>query len=85
MGLIACLVNHRITTGIFPDLWKHAVVTPDGLIGKLYYTFVLTVLDYCDVVWSPSSAVHSRKFERFHSNFFLLTSDSQGSLRHTLA
>ena len=60
-GLIVCLVNHSITTGIFPDLWKHAVVTTDGLIGKLYCTLTLPVLDYCDVVWSPSSAVHSRK------------------------
>ena len=27
-GLIACLVNHCIASDIFPDLWKHAVVTP---------------------------------------------------------
>ena len=26
--LIARLVNHSITSGIFPDLWKYAVVTP---------------------------------------------------------
>ena len=58
---------------------------PDGLMGKLYRTFVLPVLDYCDVVWSPSSAVYSRKFERFHSKFCSLSSDSHGSLRHTLA
>ena len=27
-GLIVRLVNHSIASGIFPDLWKHAVVTP---------------------------------------------------------
>ena len=28
---------------------------PNELLGKLYCTFTLPILDYCDVVWSPSS------------------------------
>ena len=56
----------------------------DGLMGKLYRTFVLPILDYCDVVWSPSSVAYSRKLERLHSKFCSLIPDSRGSFHHTL-
>ena len=39
------------------------------LLGRLYYTFVLPLLDYCDVVWSPSSVQFFRRFERNLSRF----------------
>jgi len=39
---------------------------PNWLLGRLYCTFVLPLLDYCDVVWLPSSV---RRFERIHSRF----------------
>ena len=39
---------------------------PDVLMGKLYCSFVLPILDYCDVVWSPSSIKYSRN-EFIHS------------------
>ena len=35
---------------------------PNRLLGRLYYTFVLPLLDYCDVVWSPSSVQFFRRF-----------------------
>ena len=31
---------------------------PKDLLGRLYSVFVLPVLDYCDVVWKPSSTAH---------------------------
>ena len=42
---------------------------PNQLLGRLYCTFVLPLLDYCDFVWSPSSVQFFRRFERFHSKF----------------
>ena len=30
-------------------------ILPNRLLGRLYYTFVLPILDYCDVAWSLSS------------------------------
>ena len=57
---------------------------PDGLMGKLYHTFVLPILDYWDAVWSPSSVAYSRKLERLYSKFCSLIPDSRGSFHHTL-
>ena len=55
------------------------------LLGKLYCAFVLPLLDYCDVVWSPSSVQYFKKFERIHSKFCSLTPATQSFLCHTLA
>ena len=57
---------------------------PDGLMEKLYHTFILPILDYYDVVWSPSPVVYSKKLERLYSTFCSLIPHSQGSLHHTL-
>jgi len=48
------------------------------LLGRLYCTFVLALLDYCDVVWSPSSVQFFRRFERIHSRFCSLVPTIQG-------
>ena len=47
----------------------HLCPLPDGLMGKLYHTFVLLVLDYCDVVWSPSSAIILGSLKDFIQSF----------------
>jgi len=38
-----------------------------ALLSRLYSIFVLPILDYCDVVWTPSSVHHIRRLERLHS------------------
>ena len=55
------------------------------LLGKLYCAFVLRLLDYCDVVWSPLSVHYFKKFERIHSKFCSLIPATQSFLCHTLA
>ena len=42
---------------------------PNELLGKLYCTFIFLILDYCDVVWSPSSVQHFKNLERILSKF----------------
>ena len=42
---------------------------PIELLAKLYRVFVLPILDYCDVVWTPSSVQHFKCLERLHSRF----------------
>jgi len=42
---------------------------PAALLSKLYSVFVLPILDYCDVVWTPSSVQHFKHLERLHSKF----------------
>jgi len=56
----------------------------NALLGKLYCTFVLPILDYCDVVWSPSSVQYFKRFERIHSKFCSLTLATQSFLQHTV-
>ena len=34
---------------------------PDNLLGRLYCTFVLPLIDYCDTVWMPSSMLHFKR------------------------
>ena len=38
-------------------------------LAKLYRVFVLLILDYCDVVWTPSFVQHFKHLERLHSKF----------------
>jgi len=40
-----------------------------ALFSRLYSVFVFPYLDYCDVVWTPSSVQHLRHSERLHSKF----------------
>ena len=47
------------------------------LLGRLYCAFILPILDYCDLVWSPSSVQYFKRFERVHSKFCSLLSDTQ--------
>ena len=35
----------------------------------LYQAYIMPILDYCDVVWSPCSAFYTRRLERVHSRF----------------
>ena len=42
---------------------------PIELLAKLYHVFVLPILDYCDVVWTPSSVQHFKHLERLRSRF----------------
>ena len=42
---------------------------PDNLLGRLYRTFILPLIDYCDTVWMPSSMLHFKHLERLHSRF----------------
>ena len=58
---------------------------PNELLGNLYCTFILPILDYCDVVWSPSSVQYFKRFERIHSKFCSLIPATQSFLCHTLA
>ena len=58
---------------------------PNELLGKLYCTFILPILDYCVVVWSPSSVQYFKRFECIHSKFCSLIPATQSFLCHTLA
>ena len=42
---------------------------PIDLLAKLYCVFVLPILDYCDLVWTPSSVQHFKCLERLYSRF----------------
>ena len=55
------------------------------LLGKLYCTFILPILDYCDVVWSPLFLQYFKRLERVHSKFCSLISAKQGFFHDTLA
>ena len=35
----------------------------------LYQAYIMPILDYCDIVWSPCSAFYIRRLERVHSQF----------------
>ena len=50
----------------------------DTLLRRLYCAFILTILDYCDIVWSPSSVQFFKRLERVHSKFCSLLSATQG-------
>ena len=50
----------------------------DTLLGRLYCAFILPILDYCDIVWSPSSVQFFRRFERVHSKFCSVLTATQG-------
>ena len=43
---------------IYLDYIYHLNPIPKDLLGKLYSIFVLPILDYCDIVWTPSSITH---------------------------
>ena len=48
---------------------NHLCPLPIELLAKLYRVFVLPILDYCDVVWAPSSVQHFKRLERLRSRF----------------
>ena len=50
----------------------------DTLLGRLYCAFILPILDYCDIVWSPSSVQYFKRLKRVHSKFCSLLSATQG-------
>ena len=49
-----------------------------------YIVYVLPILDYCDVVWTPSSVQHFKHLERLHSKFNSPPSSTDFSVRVTL-
>ena len=57
---------------------------PADLLAKLYRVFVLPILDYCDVVWSPSSVQYFKRLERLHSKFNSPPSNTDFSVCVTL-
>ena len=42
---------------------------PPAVLCLLYTAFVLPLLDYCDVVWCPTTAKLTAMIERVHSKF----------------
>ena len=38
---------------------------PAGLLGKLYRVFVLPILDYCNVVWTPTPVQNFKRWRGF--------------------
>ena len=46
-----------------------SIVRFGSLPPVLYSAFVMPLFDYCDVVWSPSTAKQTRLIERIHSKF----------------
>ena len=41
------------------------------ILRLLYQAYIMPILDYCDVVWAPSGAMHTWCLERVHSKFIL--------------
>ena len=39
------------------------------ILRLLYQAYIMPILDYCDVVWSPCSALYTRRLERVHTKF----------------
>ena len=64
---------------------NHLCPMPIELLAKLYLVFVLHILDYCDVVWTPSSVQHFKCLERLHSRFNSPPSSTDFSACLTLA
>ena len=56
----------------------------DTLLGRLHCAFVLPILDYCDIVWSPSSVQFFKRLEHVHSKFCSLLLAAQGFFTVTL-
>ena len=54
------------------------------LLGRLYCASILPILDYCDIVWSPSSVQFFKRLEHVHSKFCSLLSATQGFFHCTL-
>ena len=52
--------------------------------GSPRQAFVLSILDYCDEVWTPSSTTHFKQLERPHAKFSNLRSTSCSSVSITL-
>ena len=42
---------------------------PPALLCLLYSAFVMPLYDYCNIIWSPSTAKQTRMLERIHSKF----------------
>ena len=57
----------------------------NDILTKLYRVFVLPILDYCNVVWTPSLATtHFKRLERLHPKFSNLSSNVSSSMNITL-
>ena len=44
---------------------------PPAVLCMLYSAFVMPLFDYCNVVWSPSTAKQTCLIEKVHSKFIL--------------
>jgi len=47
----------------------HFETLPPTVLCLLYFTFVLPLFDYYDVVWTPTTAKLTAMLERVHSKF----------------
>ena len=50
---------------------------PPAVLCVLYSVFVMPLFDYCDVVWSPSTAKQTCLIETIHSKFITIDSSLQ--------
>ena len=57
----------------------------DAILFQLYHSFILPVIDYCDVVWAPPTASLSKSMERIHARFVGHMSNDTGFVKVTLA
>ena len=45
-------------------------INPHSTVKKLsYQDYLLPIIDYCDVVWTPTNVNQTRSLERLHSKF----------------
>ena len=49
---------------------------PPTVRKLLYQVYILPILDYCDVVWTPTNANQTRRLERLHSKYTSCTDSS---------
>ena len=84
------LTWHEHTTSVLQRVLSrvqclyHLNPIPNDLLGKLYRVFVLPILDYCDIVGTPSSTIHFKQLERLRAKFSNLRSTACSSMSITL-
>ena len=54
------------------------------VLRLLHHAYILPILVYCDVVWSPCSALYTRHLERVHSRFVSSLTSSDSDLKQSL-
>ena len=57
---------------------------PQKSLHYAHHAYILPILDYCDVVCSPYSALYTRRLERVHSRFVSSLTSSDSDLKQSL-